>query len=108
MSPSDSAVTVARGGSEKCLSSSTGLAALRLQPPDEAASLSQEAHVPDRIFAGNGRPSRDESERRRQHFVALVAGGAPFDEAAEQARIKPERALAILSQPEMRQLIAAA
>lgn len=55
-----------------------------------------------------GRPRASESERRRQRFVALVAEGVAFDVAAELARIKPQRALALLSQPEMRQLIAAA
>ncbi|HEY8723347.1 MAG TPA: hypothetical protein VIL92_05750 [Gaiellaceae bacterium] len=55
-----------------------------------------------------GRPRGPESDRRRQRFVALVLAGVDFDAAAEQARIKPERALSILSQPEMRQIIAQA
>jgi hypothetical protein len=53
-----------------------------------------------------GRPNRTDSERRRQLFVALVSAGVDFDEAAAQASIKPERALAILSSSEMRQIVA--
>lgn len=53
-----------------------------------------------------GRPRKAESERRRREFVALVAGGAKLHEAAEQSRIKPARALALLDEPEMRQLLA--
>ncbi len=52
-----------------------------------------------------GRPSNPEQRRRRIEFVRLIAGGAAFDQAARDAQLSPVRALAILSQPEVRQLI---
>ncbi len=48
------------------------------------------------IFGGTGRPNKAESERRRLEFVRLLALGTPFPEAAEAAKITPERALQIL------------
>jgi hypothetical protein len=57
-------------------------------------------------FGGTGRPSTDESDRRRVEFVRLVVAGAPLDEAACEARINLKRALKILSEPEMRQIVA--
>lgn len=53
-----------------------------------------------------GRPRATESAARRREFVRLVATGAGFAAAAREARIQPLRALAILDEPEMRQLIA--
>lgn len=55
-----------------------------------------------------GRPTRHESERRRREFLRLIASGVPGDEAAKRARIDPERALAILTHPDVRSLLAAA
>lgn len=60
------------------------------------------------IFGGTGRPSKDESERRRVEFFRLVAAGVDFDVAARDAQIKPERALKLLSHPDVRPLIARA
>jgi hypothetical protein len=57
------------------------------------------------VFGGTGRPSSEESERRRREFVRLVIAGTPFAEAARASRIKPLRALSILDAPEMRQII---
>lgn len=54
-----------------------------------------------------GRPTRRESAARRQEFIRLVASGEDFDKAARDARIQPIRALSILSQPEVRPLLAA-
>jgi hypothetical protein len=62
--------------------------------------------APRSPFGGTGRPKAAESERRRVEFVRLVAAGTPLVEAARIARIKPERALALLDTPEMRRLIA--
>jgi len=59
-------------------------------------------------FGGVGRPSIAESARRRREFLRLVVEGVPGDEAARRARIKPERALAILTHPDVRPLLAAA
>lgn len=58
-------------------------------------------------FGGKGRPSPEESERRRIEFVHLIAAGEPFDVAAEKARIAPKRALRLLSHPDVRPLLAA-
>jgi hypothetical protein len=58
-------------------------------------------------FGGRGRPSKRELERQRRDFLQFVAAGTPFDEAARLARIKPERALAILTHPDVRPLLAA-
>lgn len=60
------------------------------------------------IFGGIGRPSKDESERRRVEFLRLVAAGIDFDVAARDAQIKPERALKLLSHPDVRPLLAKA
>jgi hypothetical protein len=64
-----------------------------------------EADMATTIFGGTGRPSPAESDRRRREFLRLVAEGVPFDEAAKQSRIKPLRALAILSHPDVRHLL---
>lgn len=53
-----------------------------------------------------GRPDAGETKRRTQEFIRLVLAGEAFDVAAKQARVKDKRALHILSQPEMRQLLA--
>lgn len=71
----------------------------------EAVSSSSEAHMASR-FGGVGRPTHDESRSRRRQFVGLVAAGVDFRAAAKQARVSPERALEILNEPEMRQVIA--
>jgi hypothetical protein len=55
-----------------------------------------------------GRPTRTESDRRRHEFLRLIAAGKSGDIAAEQARIKPERALAILTHPHGREALLAA
>lgn len=60
------------------------------------------------LLGGKGRPSPEESDRRRREFLRLVAEGKPLDEAARTARIQPLRALAILSHPDVRPLIAKA
>jgi hypothetical protein len=57
------------------------------------------------VFGGMGRPSSAESDRRRREFLRLVVDGVPGDEAARIARIKPERALAILTHPDVRPLL---
>jgi hypothetical protein len=59
------------------------------------------------VFGGAGRPSTEESDRRRREFLRLIVEGVPGDEAARRARIKPERALAILTHPDVRPLLAA-
>lgn len=51
-----------------------------------------------------GRPDAVETRRRTQEFIRLALDGEAFDVAARRARVKAERALAILSQPEVRQL----
>ena len=56
---------------------------------------------------GVGRPRAHESNARRDEFLRLVLDGVPCDEAARRARVKPERALAILS-PFLRPLLAKA
>jgi DNA-binding MarR family transcriptional regulator len=58
------------------------------------------------VWGGTGRPSPAESDRRRKEFVRLIVSGADFAAAAREARIQPMRALAVLSEREMRQLIA--
>jgi hypothetical protein len=55
-----------------------------------------------------GRPRAADSKQRRKEFVRLIASGEDFDKAALDARIGPVRALAILSEPEIRQIIARA
>ena len=59
-------------------------------------------------MAEPGRPRAAESDQRRRDFICLVAAGVDFAEAAKQARIKPLRALAILSHPDVRPLLAKA
>lgn len=54
-----------------------------------------------------GRPRDAESKARRDEFLRLVFDGVELDEAARRARVKPERALAILS-PIVRPLLARA
>lgn len=53
-----------------------------------------------------GRPDAVETQRRTKEFIRLVVDGEDFAVAAERACVKAERALSILSQPEVRQLIA--
>lgn len=60
------------------------------------------------VFGGKGRPSPEESERRRVEFVRLIAAGEDFDVAAERARIAPKRALKLLSHPDVRPLLSQA
>lgn len=48
-------------------------------------------------FGGVGRPSTEDSLARRDEFLRLVFDGVPCDDAARLARVKPERALAILT-----------
>lgn len=59
-------------------------------------------------FGGVGRPSKVQLEQQRREFLRLVAEGVDFDEAATRSQIKPIRALAILSHPEVRPLLRAA
>lgn len=93
---SDALRTVRDAGSVKDLCNNSSLAVLRPEPPDdEAASLFQEASVSK--FGGIGRPSSEDSRARRDEFLRLVFEGVPCEEAAKLARVKPERALAILS-----------
>lgn len=54
-----------------------------------------------------GRPSRDETRERTARFLRLCAQGLPYDEAAERARVKPTRALRIVSEPEFARVVAA-
>lgn len=44
-----------------------------------------------------GRPRKAETNARRDEFLRLVFEGVPLKEAAKRARVKPERALDILS-----------
>lgn len=55
-----------------------------------------------------GRPRAPESDRRRREFIRLVAEGSTLTDAVRLSGIQPKRAIALLDQPEMRQLIAAA
>ena len=50
----------------------------------------------------HGRPSRDDSLERAQLFMRLCAEGVRFDVAAASARVKPQRALRLLSDPAAR------
>ena len=54
-----------------------------------------------------GRPRGAESKRRRDEFLRLVLDGVDPAEAAKTARVKPERALALLG-PIVRPLLAKA
>lgn len=54
-----------------------------------------------------GRPRKAETNARRDEFLRLVFAGVDLDEAAKLARVKPERALAILT-PFVRPLLAKA
>lgn len=56
---------------------------------------------------GVGRPRAHESIARRDEFLRLIFAGVACDEAARLARVKPERALAILT-PLVRPLLAKA
>jgi hypothetical protein len=67
-----------------------------------ALSASQEVGM-----AEIGRPRADVSRARREHFLRLVLDGVSCEEAAKLARVKPERALAILT-PLVRPLLAKA
>ena len=58
-------------------------------------------------MAATGRPRAADSAARRAEFLRLVLDGVPCDEAAQRARVKPERALAILT-PLVRPLLARA
>lgn len=52
-----------------------------------------------------GRPRAAESNARRREFIRLIVMGVDFDVAARDAQIKPERALKLLSHPDIRPLI---
>lgn len=65
------------------------------------------APTPVSVFGGTGRPSKDESDRRRCEFLRLIKEGIAGDEAARSAQIDPYRALAILTHPDVRPLLAA-
>lgn len=54
-----------------------------------------------------GRPRKADTNARRDEFLRLVFEGVDLAEAAKRARVKPERALAILS-PIVRPLLAKA
>jgi hypothetical protein len=99
-----------RDEGEEVLSSPTQLGDLRPHAGNAASLVSLGASMDERIsaFGGKGRPTPEESERRRQEFIRLVAAGKPFDEAARDSRIQPMRALAILSHPDVRPLLARA
>lgn len=60
-----------------------------------------------RRFDGVGRPSNAEIKRQQREFRRLVVAGVDIEEAAREARIKPERALAVLT-PIVRSLLARA
>ncbi len=67
---------------------------------------SETGHAPVSVCSGKreaslpGRPLRGESERRAESFVARVAAGADLDVAAQEARVKPARALRLVSAPD--------
>jgi hypothetical protein len=44
-----------------------------------------------------GRPDTADSDARKREFELLILSGRDFAEAAQRARVKPIRALAILS-----------
>lgn len=91
------------------LCTNLSLAVVRPKPPIEAASSCSEVTVvAESKFGGIGRPSADESERRRREFVRLIASGASLGEAQRGARVSLQRALDLLDPPEMRQLAARA
>jgi hypothetical protein len=94
--PSDASGYDSCARSVKDLCSKSPLAVLRPEPPTEAALSSPEAVVAESKFGGVGRPSKEESLARRAEFLRLVSEGAGCDEAIKAARIKPERAAAIL------------
>lgn len=54
------------------------------------------------------RPSHTEQARRRKEFARLVAHGTPIVQAVRESRMDPWRALALLDEPEMMALLAAA
>lgn len=56
-------------------------------------------------FGGVGRPSHTELARRRSEFVRLILDGAGLAAAAEAARVKPARALAILDELELLRVV---
>lgn len=105
--PSDASGSIAHARPE-VLCSKTALAVVRPEPPIEAAFVSQEVAVATSMFGGTGRPSREESERRRREFIRLVAQGSSLADAVKTSGIQPKRAIALLDEPEMRQLLAAA
>lgn len=71
---------------------------MHLARPEDLSSRSDVGHLrPEAsVFGGKGRPSPEESERRRLEFLRLIDAGVPFDDAARQARISPWRALGIV------------
>jgi hypothetical protein len=109
VSPSDRSGIVALAGSENDLCSKLPLAVVRPEPPIEAASsCSEVVAVSESKFGGVGRPTSDESERRRMEFVRLIASGASLGEAQRGARVSLQRAIDLLDPPEMRKLAARA
>lgn len=90
------------------LCSNSPLADVRLQTA-ELGGLAVLGDDMQSIFGGAGRPTADESDRRRVEFLRLVLDeGKDFDEAAALARISHKRALRILSHPMVRPLLARA
>lgn len=69
--------------------------------------VSEEDAMAEPPHGAVGRPREAESRARRDEFLRLVFDGVDCDEAARRARVKPERALAILT-PIVRPLIARA
>lgn len=47
-----------------------------------------------------GRPRGSESKARTRELLRLLVGGATLADAAKQARVKPDRVLTLLDEPD--------
>jgi len=68
---------------------------LRTDPADE---LRPESFALEDVMAANGRPRAADSAARRAEFLRLLLAGTDCGQAIKAARIKPERAAAILAE----------
>lgn len=58
------------------------------------------------LFQGSGRPRREDSDERVRAFVRQVSSGGSLADAARSSRLSPARALRLLDDPVLLQVVA--
>lgn len=59
------------------------------------------------LFQGAGRPRREESDERSRAFVRRVTEGCSLADAARRSRLSPTKALRLLEDPVLLQVVVA-